>query len=316
MSSTARGSRLTNSSSPSGSSGSPISSAAARARESKEKRASWASAAAISSAPRTSVAPSLPRISASRPYARAVGEVDDRLEVRRHDAVREELGEPVGARAVEQRVGRDRQALLVVEADGEQAGALGVRDRVQQLLEAILPAGAGELHALDGDVAVHGLGRQVLDLVEHGRAVRQQSHALSGLGCPPDPGSSRAASAGNASAPLDLHVEDGALAGDLDRPRRRSPRPRGAPSRRPARRRSGSAGRRRAPARRACSPASPGVTWPRRPSRSGRGSVASMISRSVPRANSTMRVGRGVVGAVGDAPAAVGGGDLDRVGRQ
>ena len=39
----------------------------------------------------------------------AVVQVDDRLEVRLHLAVREELGEPVGARAVQQRLGRDRQ---------------------------------------------------------------------------------------------------------------------------------------------------------------------------------------------------------------
>ena len=217
MSSTARGSRLTNSSSPSGSSGSPISSAAARARESKEKRASWASAAAISSAPRTSVGAQLAAHQRLAAVGAAVGEVDDRLEVRRHHAVREELGEPVGARAVEQRVGRDRQALLVVEADGEQAGALGVRDRVQQLLEAVLPAGAGELHALDGDVAVDGLGRQVLDLVEHGRddataVARPRCSRLasrSGFTC--------AASARTATA-LDLHVEGCTFGGDLDRP--------------------------------------------------------------------------------------------------
>ena len=66
-SSEARGSMLTNRISPSGISGSPISSAAARARESNENSASCASAAASSSPPRTSTAPSLPRISASRP---------------------------------------------------------------------------------------------------------------------------------------------------------------------------------------------------------------------------------------------------------
>ena len=42
-----------------------------------------------------------------------------------------------------------------------------------------------------------------------------------------------------------------------------------------------------APARLACSPASAAVRWPRGPSRSGRGKVASMISRSVSRAIST-----------------------------
>src|SRR4051794_13312136 len=52
----------------------------------------------------------------------AAGEVDDRLEVRRHLAVGEELGEPIRPRAVEQRVGGDRQALLIVEPDREQAG--------------------------------------------------------------------------------------------------------------------------------------------------------------------------------------------------
>ena len=288
MSSTARGSRLTNRSSPSGSSGRPISSAAARARESKEKRASCASAAAISSPPRQLEGAELAAHQRFAPVGRAVGEVDDRLEVRRHDAVREELGEPVGARAVEQRVGRERQALLVGEAHREQAGALGVRDRVQQLLEAVVPARAGELQALDGDVAVDGLGRQVLDLVEHGGTVRQESHAV-GAGWSADPGSCPFASARSGSAlarrrRADSDLVDGALAGDLDRPAElasASPRAQSASS---------SSEKwvstsRRAPALRPCSPASPGVRWPRGPSRSGRGSVASIISRSVPCAN-------------------------------
>ena len=66
-SSTARGSSLTNSSSPSGRRGRPASSTAARARASKEKSASWTSAASSSSCPRTSTLPMRPRISASRP---------------------------------------------------------------------------------------------------------------------------------------------------------------------------------------------------------------------------------------------------------
>ena len=112
---------------------------------------------------------------------RAAGrELDDRLEVRAHQPVREELGEPVGARAVQQRLGRQRQRLLVGQADGEQAGALGLRERLQQRLEAVVPAGPGELQALDGDVALGRLGGQVLDLVEHGGTVRQESHAVRG----------------------------------------------------------------------------------------------------------------------------------------
>ena len=184
-SSTARGSMLTNRTSPSGISGRPTSSAAARARASKEKSASWASAAAdqlgAAQLDRAQHA-AHQRLAA---VGLAAGEVDDRLEVRRHLAVGEELGEPVGARAVEQRVGRDRQALLVVEPDGEEAGALGVRDRAQEVLQALLPAGARELQALDRDVAVDRLGRVVLELVEHGRTVRQQSHAVSGLAALP-----------------------------------------------------------------------------------------------------------------------------------
>ena len=55
----------------------------------------------------------------------AGGQLDDRLEVRLHLPVREELGEPVGARAVEQLLGRQRQRLLVGQAQREQARALG-----------------------------------------------------------------------------------------------------------------------------------------------------------------------------------------------
>ena len=114
----------------------------------------------------------------------AGGQLHDRLEVRLHLAVREEVGEPVGARAVEQRLGGQRDRLLVVHAQREQARALGRRDGLQQLLQALAPAGAGEHEAVDGDVALHRLGGQVLDLVEHGRTVRQQSHSVDsgGLG--------------------------------------------------------------------------------------------------------------------------------------
>jgi hypothetical protein len=104
-------------------------------------------------------------------------EVDDRLEVRRHLPVREELGKPVGAAAVQQRLGRHRQRLLVGDPHGEEARALGLRERVEQGLEAVLPARAGQLEPLDGDVALYGLGRHVLDLVEHGGTVRQERHA-------------------------------------------------------------------------------------------------------------------------------------------
>ena len=75
-------------------------------------------------------------------------QVDDRLEVRLHLAVREELGEPVGARAVQQRLGRDRQALLVGEPDGEQAGALGDRERLDDRLQPLVPARAGQQRVL------------------------------------------------------------------------------------------------------------------------------------------------------------------------
>ena len=115
----------------------------------------------------------------------AGGQLDDRLEVRLHLAVREEVGEPVGARAVEQRLGGQRQRLLVVQAQREQARALGRRDGLQQLLQALVPARPGEHESLDGDVALDRLGRQVLDLVEHGRTVRQQSHAVDAVGFGP-----------------------------------------------------------------------------------------------------------------------------------
>ena len=94
--------------------------------------------------------------------------------------MREELGEPVRARAVEQRLGRQRQRLLVGEPDGEEARALGLRERLQERLEAVVPARAGELEALDGDVALGRLRGEVLDLVEHGRTVRQEPHAVCG----------------------------------------------------------------------------------------------------------------------------------------
>ena len=97
----------------------------------------------------------------------AVVQVDDRLEVRLHLAVREELGEPVGAGAVQQRLGRDRQALLVGEAHREQAGALGDRQRLDDRLEPVVPARSGQQQPFHGDIARGGFGGEVLDLVEH-----------------------------------------------------------------------------------------------------------------------------------------------------
>ena len=152
-SSTARGSRLTNRISPSGSSGSPTSSAAARARASKEKRASWASAAASSSAPRTSTVPRRPRISASRPYARpsvrsTIGWKCGRI----RPWERNSGNQSVRAR-LEQRVGRQRQA-----RGGRRAGRRrGWRARratasPSSVLEPVVPAGTGEHDALAGDV--------------------------------------------------------------------------------------------------------------------------------------------------------------------
>ena len=248
----------------------------------------------------------------------AAGEVDDRLEVRRHLAVGEELGEPVGARAVEQRVGRDRQALLVVELDREQAGALGVRDRAQQVLQAVLPAGAGELEALDRDVALDRLGRVVLELVEHGRTVRQKSHAVSGLvGLPYRV---HLGSIGGNAAPLDQRA---ALYVVRRRPRGPSrPAPPNAFSASSRAQSSPSSSEkwvsrtRCAPARRACSPASAGRDVAARalalgPRQRGLDHEQVGVAREVDDV-----VGRGVVGAVGDAAAAVGAGDLDRVGRR
>ena len=96
------------------------------------------------------------------------------------------------------------------------------------------------------------------------------------------------------------------------RPRARSRPARRTPARPPPRAQTASSSSemcvmtsRRAPALRPCSPASPGVRCPRVPSRSGRGSVASISSRSVSRANvHSSSDGRGV-GAEGEAPAAV-----------
>ena len=128
-SSAARGSRLTNRISPSGISGSPISSAAARARavEGEERVVRLGGGQQLAAAHLDGAELAAhQRLAAERA---AGGELDDRLEVRAHQPVREELGEPVGARAVEQRLGRQRQRLLVGEPDGEQAGALGLRER-------------------------------------------------------------------------------------------------------------------------------------------------------------------------------------------
>ena len=112
----------------------------------------------------------------------AGGQLDDRLEVRPHLPVREELGEPVGARAVEQRLGQHRQRLLVGEPHGEQARALGDRQRLDDGLEPLVPARSGQQQPLHGDIARGGLRGEVLDLVEHGRPVREQSHAIHGGG--------------------------------------------------------------------------------------------------------------------------------------
>ena len=70
--------------------------------------------------------------------------------------------------------------------------------------------------------------------------------------------------------------------------------------------------RRPTSARAPWSPASAGVRCPRGPERSGRGSVASMSSRSVPRGELDEVVVGGRVGAVGHAPAAVGRAHVDR----
>ena len=293
-SSTARGSRLTNRTSPSGSSGSPTSSAAVRARESKEKSASWASAAAISSPPRTSTAPSLPRISASRPNTVPRREVDDRLEVRRHLAVREELGEPVGAARSSSVSAGIGSACVVGEAHREQAGALGVRERAQEVLQAVVPRRAGEHEALDGDVALDAArspcARPCTARTGGATAVaRRRRRSVSPsrvMGSASAGGLGSSSAAGADAVRRSLQLVDRALAGDVRRARRTPARPPAAPSPHRARRRSASA---RGAARRPCGRA----RRPRRasgararPVRSGRGSVASISSRSVPRANS------------------------------
>jgi hypothetical protein len=110
-----------------------------------------------------------------------VAQVDDRLEGRGHLPLREELGEPVGAGPVEQGLGRQRQAVLVGELHGEQAGPLGVRQGGQGVLEALAPARAGDHHARGRDV-LRRLVAMVLDLEQHGRTVRQESHAIGTTG--------------------------------------------------------------------------------------------------------------------------------------
>ena len=145
----------------------------------------------------------------------------------------------------------------------------------EQRLEPVVPAGPGQREALDRDVPAGRL-RQVLDLVEHGGAMRQESHTVRGVGRRGAHGRVR-----GGRARLLPYRRVGArleARGGTSRPR--------APAR-PARRRSRSASARtrsvssssdtcvstsrRAPARRPCSPASAAVMCPRGPDGLGLG---------------------------------------------
>ena len=75
-----------------------------------------------------------------------------------------------------------RQRLLVGEPHGEQARALGDRQRLDDGLQPLVPARSGQQQSFHGDIARGGLRGEVLDLVEHGRPVREQSHAIHGGG--------------------------------------------------------------------------------------------------------------------------------------
>ena len=211
---------LTNRISPSGISGRPTSSAAARARASKENSASWASAAAISSAAAQLDRAQLAAHQRLAAVGLAAGEVDDRLEVRRH--LRRGRGTRGTSRCACGRAAcRPGSAGPARRRAGPRTGRRARSSEIEpsSVLEALLPAGPGELQPLDRDVALDRLGRVVLELVEHGRAVRQQSHAVSGLAGLPN--RVHPASIGANAAPLDqrarLYVVDGALAGHLDR---------------------------------------------------------------------------------------------------
>ena len=86
------------------------------------------------------------------------------------------------------------------------------------LLEPLVPPRPGEHEPFHGDVARGGLGGEVLDLVEHGRPVREQSHAIHGGGGGGHTPSDRPQRPGS----LSDHVVDRALVGDLDRPAERA----------------------------------------------------------------------------------------------
>src|SRR4051794_20950403 len=58
--------------------------------------------------------------------------------------------------AAEQRLGRYRQALRVVQPHGEQARALGDRQRLDDRLEPVVPARPGEHHSAHGEFSRGG----------------------------------------------------------------------------------------------------------------------------------------------------------------
>ena len=287
----ARGSRLTNSSSPSGSSGRPDleRGGAGAGVEGEEGVVGLGGGDQLGAADlgRAQLA-AHQRLAA---VGAAVGEVDDRLEVRRHlrrargtrgtsrcargrAACRPAIGRPCSS----SRRTANRQARSECEIEPSSS------------LQAVLPAGAGELHALDGDVARRRArsrgARPCRARTDGATAVaRRRWSALASRS-----GFTSAASAGTRDPALEVVT-------------RRRRRPRGRPRPRPpnvasASRRaqsspsssetwvsSDAAARPRA---RACSPGLRRASGGRAgPSRSGRGSVASMISRSVSRANST-----------------------------
>ena len=110
-------------------------------------------------------------------------EVDERLEDRGQLALGEELREPVGARAVEQRLGRQRQRRTASSSRTANSSARSALDRSPISSRSRSPQPGPQMqHALDGHVGALGLVAEVLELEQDGRPVREQPDAFGGGG--------------------------------------------------------------------------------------------------------------------------------------
>ncbi len=89
----------------------------------------------------------------------AVGQVDDRLEDRVHPAAEEEPGEPVGAQALEHDGDGDGDAGGVLQAHGEDPGALGGGQRLDRGLQAVLDPWPRRISPVEGGRRLDGCPR-------------------------------------------------------------------------------------------------------------------------------------------------------------